>query len=48
LGKKQSQALDDAKAWASANFGVVGWIRDPFGDWQDKRVIDAMVEKLNL
>lgn len=40
IGKMRSPALDEAKAWASKQFGIKEWERDPFGNWQDKVIMD--------
>lgn len=36
------EALVKAIAWADANYGKREWIRDPFGNYQDKKVLDIV------
>lgn len=35
--------LDEAKRWATEEYGITEWVRDPFGGWQDKRVYDVVM-----
>jgi len=37
-------AFSDAKAWASAKFGIKSWVRDPFGGWQNAKVFARAVK----
>lgn len=41
-GTLRSDALDKAKAWATEKYGIATWERDPFGGWQDNRVMEAL------
>lgn len=42
----RAEKLAAAKAWASERYGITEWAKDPFGGWQDKRVVDAVNAKL--
>jgi hypothetical protein len=39
LAITKEQALADAIKWTDATFGKSDWVRDPFGDYQDSKVI---------
>lgn len=45
--KPRAEWLEDAKKWAGEKYGITEWERDPFGDWQDKRVMDAIRNKIS-
>lgn len=45
-GRMRSPALDEAKKWASERFGIAEWVRDPFGGWQDAKVLARAKELL--
>jgi len=40
--KDKEDVLAKAKEWASQKYGIAEWERDPFGGWQDKRLIDLL------
>jgi hypothetical protein len=42
----KGKALAEAKEWATEKYGTLDWVRDPFGAWQDARVVARAVEKL--
>lgn len=39
--------LEETKRWASRRYGITEWEKDPFGGWQDKRVMDRIREMIN-
>jgi hypothetical protein len=45
-GTMRSAALLAAKSWASGNYGIVQWVRDPFGGWQDADVAERLIAGL--
>jgi hypothetical protein len=42
----RAERLDEAKAWATEKYGITDWIKDPFGGWQDARVVARVKELL--
>lgn len=37
----------EAKDWATRNYLIAEWKRDPFGGWQEPKVYDGVVAKLS-
>jgi len=46
-GNMKSPALDEAKAFASEKYGIRAWDRDPFGNWQDRKVMAQVIKKVS-
>lgn len=45
-GIRKEQALRDAMEWADKRYGKREWLRDPYGNYQDARVIPLLWEKI--
>ena len=43
----REQRLTEAKDWASLNYGIVEWVRDPFGAWQARGAYENVALSLS-
>jgi len=43
----KEETIEEAKLWANEKFGPRVWVRNPYGDWLDARVLPLIWGKVN-
>jgi hypothetical protein len=39
-------ALATAKEWGTVRYGITDWVKNPFGDWMSKAVLDRRIAEI--